>query len=163
MGKALNGDFRKFMDKNFLGSWDVPEGKDLILTIDHCERNTVQNQNGSEEKLTIHFVEDYKPMICNMTNAKAIAAAHGSPKVEKWAGKKIAIYTARVPAFGKTTDGLRVRDYAPKSTEYICADCGKIIRPFGEFSAEVIAERSKSLFNEYVCFECANKRKDAAE
>ena len=83
----LKGDYRKFMDKNYLGSWDVPDGEDLILTIDHAARDDVKNERGSERKLTIHFVEDYKPMILNATNSKNISAAYGSTKVEDWAGK----------------------------------------------------------------------------
>lgn len=30
----LKGDYRKFMDKSYLGAWDVPDDGDLILTID---------------------------------------------------------------------------------------------------------------------------------
>ena len=55
MSSRLTGDFRKFMDKNYLGSWDVPDGEDLVLTIDHVEQNEVKNERGSERKLTIHF------------------------------------------------------------------------------------------------------------
>ena len=64
MSKELTGDFRKYMDKNYLGSWDVPDGSDLVLTIDHAEQNDVQNDRGKQKKLTLHFRErDYKPMI----------------------------------------------------------------------------------------------------
>ena len=73
MSSRLKGDFRKFMDKNFLGSWDIPDDEDLVLTIDHVEQNDVKNERGSERKLVAHFVEKgYKPMILNTTNAKAI-------------------------------------------------------------------------------------------
>ena len=46
MSEKLKGDFRKFMDKSFLGSWDVPDGEDLILTIDHVAKDDVQNEKG---------------------------------------------------------------------------------------------------------------------
>ena len=95
MSDRLSGDFRKFMDKSFLGSWDVPDGSDLILTIDHAARDDVKNEKGQEKKLTLHFKETgYKPMICNTTNAKAISKAYNSTKVEDWENKKIAIYKA---------------------------------------------------------------------
>lgn len=55
MSEKLTGDFRKFMDKSFLGSWDVPDGGDLILTIDHVARDDVQNEKGREKKMTLHF------------------------------------------------------------------------------------------------------------
>ena len=57
MSDRLTGDFRKFMDKSFLGAWDVPDGSDLVLTIDHAERNEVKNDRGSEKKLVLHFKE----------------------------------------------------------------------------------------------------------
>ena len=30
MSEKLTGDFRKFMDKSFLGAWDLDEGKDTV-------------------------------------------------------------------------------------------------------------------------------------
>ena len=76
MSNRLTGDFRKFMDENYLGSWDVPDGEDLVLTIDHCEQNDVQNERGTEKKLVLHFKESgYKPMILNTVNSEAIAEA----------------------------------------------------------------------------------------
>ena len=105
MSERLQGDFRKFMDKSFLGSWDVPDGSDLVLTIDHVSRDDVQNEKGHEKKMALHFKErDYKPMICNTTNAKAISKAYGSTKVEDWENKKIGIYKATISAFGQTTE-----------------------------------------------------------
>ena len=55
MSDRLKGDFRKFMDKSFLGSWDVPESGDLVLTIDYVARDEVQNDRGKEKKMAIHF------------------------------------------------------------------------------------------------------------
>ena len=68
----LKGDYRKFMDKSYLGAWDVPDDGDLILTIDKAARDDVKNERGTELKLTIHFVEDYKPMILNATDRKSV-------------------------------------------------------------------------------------------
>ena len=161
MSEKLTGDYRKFMDKNYLGSWDVPDGEDLILTIDHAARDDVKNERGSERKLTIHFVEDYKPMILNATNSKAITAAHGSSHVEDWAGKKIAIYTTKVTAFGGTTDALRIRTTAPKVVEAICEDCGKTIVAHGDYSVNKIVTMSKAKYGASLCWDCSVKRKEA--
>ena len=162
---ALSGDYRKFMDKSYLGSWDVPEGEDLILTIDQAHQDDVKNERGSEKKLTIHFVEDYKPMILNATNSKAISAAYGSSKVEDWAGKKIAIYTAKVSAFGGTTDALRIRDYPPKVTEAVCEKCGQVIKPVKhdgkEYTVNKIVELSKGKYGKAMCWECCTEEKEA--
>lgn len=153
---SLTGDFRKYMDKNYLGSWDVPDGSDLILTIDHAEQNDVKNERGSERKLTLHFVErGYKPMILNTTNAKAISKAYGSTKVEDWEKKKVAIFVQKVTAFGGTTDALRIRDYPPKTEEYICEQCGQVVMDHGTTKARVIANRALTRFNKVLCYDCA--------
>lgn len=158
MTEKLKGDFRKFMDKSFLGAWDVPDGSDLVLTIDHVSRDDVQNEKGREKKMALHFKErDYKPMICNTTNAKAISKAYGSTKVEDWENKKIGIYKATISAFGQTTECLRVRDYAPKSDEIYCEVCGELITDHEQFEAKVIANRALTKFGKYMCFNCAHE------
>ncbi len=168
MSERLKGDFRKFMDKSFLGSWDVPEGGDLILTIDHVSRDEVQNQQGKETKMALHFKErDYKPMICNTTNATAISKAYGSTKVEDWEGKRIAIYKATISAFGQTQECLRVREYAPKTDEIYCEDCGELISDVTidgkTHRAKAIANNALTKFGRYLCYDCAVKAKAEQE
>ena len=157
----LKGDYRKFMDKNYLGAWDVPDGEDLILTVDHAARDDVKNERGSEKKLTLHFVEDFKPMILNATNSKAISEAYGSPKVEDWAGKRIAIYTTKVTAFGGTTDALRIRTYPPKETRAFCENCGSEITAHGNYSVNKIVTMSRAKYGQALCWECAQAKKEA--
>lgn len=159
MSERLSGDFRKFMDKSFLGSWDLPDGTDLILTIDHVARDDVKNEKGSEKKLTLHFKErDYKPMVCNTTNAKAISKAYNSTKVEDWENKKIAIYKATISAFGQTTECLRVREYPPKSDELYCEICGELITDQvyegKKYKAKAIANNAITKLNKAMCFDC---------
>ena len=168
MSDRLTGDFRKFMDKLFLGAWDVPDNSDLILTIDHVSRDDVQNEKGHEKKMALHFKErDYKPMICNTTNAKAISKAHGSTKVEDWENKKIAIYKATITAFGQTQECLRVRDYPPKSDELYCEECGELITDRTvdgkSYRAKAIANNAFTKFGKYLCWDCAAEAKKAAE
>ena len=159
----LKGDYRKFMDKNYLGAWDVPDEGDLILTIDRAARDDVKNERGTERKLTLHFVEDYKPMILNATNAKAISEATGSTKVEMWAGQRVAIYTQKVSAFGGTTDALRIRPYKPKETKAFCDNCGSLIEPHGSYSVNKIVTMSKAKYGQALCWECASAKKEAGE
>lgn len=163
MSKELVGDYRKFMDKKYLGSWDVPEGEDLILTIDHAEQNEVQNKQGKDDKLVIHFVEDYKPMILNKTNSDSISSAVGSKRVENWKGQPISIYVANVSAFGGTTDALRIRDYAPKVEKAICADCGKEITAHDKYTVNKIVTLTRDKYGEALCWDCGQKRKEEAE
>lgn len=168
MSEKLTGDFRKFMDKSFLGAWDLNDKDDTVLTIDHVERNEVKNDRGTEKKMTIHFAEaGYKPMICNTTNAKAISKAHGSTKVEDWEKKKIALYKATITAFGQTTECIRVREYAPKTDEIYCEVCGDLITDVTvdgkTHKAKVIANRALSKFGKYMCYDCASAAKAEQE
>ena len=168
MSEKLTGDFRKFMDKSFLGAWDLDEGKDTVLTIDHVERNEVKNERGSENKMAIHFVEHgYKPMICNTTNAKAISKAHGSTKVEDWEKKKISLYKATISAFGQTTECIRVRDYAPKTDEIYCEVCGELVTDKTvdgkTYKAKAIANNALTKFGKYMCYDCASAAKAEQE
>ena len=168
MSEKLTGDFRKFMDKSFLGAWDLNDKDDTVLTIDHVERNEVKNDRGTEKKMTIHFVEaGYKPMICNTTNAKAISKAHGSTKVEDWEKKKIALYKATINAFGQTTECIRVREYAPKTDEIYCEGCGELITDVTvdgkTHKAKVIANRALTKFGKYMCYDCASAAKAEQE
>lgn len=155
----LQGDFRKFMNKNYLGSWDIPDGDDLIATIDHVEREQVENAKGKELKLTIHFADrGLKPMILNSTNSQRISKVAGTTRVEKWDGITIAIYTEKVQAFGSISDALRIRDYVPKSKELFCNECGAEIVGSGKYTAKAIAERAKVKYGEYLCMDCAMAR-----
>jgi formylmethanofuran dehydrogenase subunit E len=168
MAEKLKGDFRKYMDKSFLGAWDLNETGDTILTIDHVERNEVKNERGSESKMTVHFVErDYKPMICNTTNAKAISSAVGSTKVENWEKKKIALYKATITAFGQTTECIRVREYAPKTDEIYCEVCGELVTDHDAdgktYKAKAIANNAFTKFGKYMCFDCASAAKAEQE
>lgn len=163
--EKLTGDFRKFMDKSFLGSWDIPDNGDLVLTIDQAKQDDVQNEKGRERKLTLHFKErDYKPMICNTTNCKAISKAYGSTKVEDWANKKISIYKATISAFGQTQECLRIREYPPKSDEIYCEECGDLITDVTvdgkTYKAKAIANNALTKFGRYMCYNCAKKMSD---
>ena len=164
MSEKLTGDFRKFMDKSFLGAWDLDEGKDTILTIDHVQRDEVKNEKGTSKKMTLHFVESgYKPMICNTTNAKAISQAYGSSKVEDWERKKIALYKAVINAFGETTECIRVRAYAPKTEEIYCEVCGELVTDTTidgkTYKAKAIANNALTKFGKYMCYDCASAAK----
>lgn len=161
MSNKLTGDYRKYMDKNYLGSWDIPEGEDLILTISNVEQDDVKNERGSKRKLTIHFAEDYKPLIMNATNCDRITKAYGSPKVEDWVGKRIALTTEKVPAFGSVKDAVRIRPYPPRETEAFCDECGQKITRHGEYSVNKIVQLSKAKYKKCLCWDCSMKAKEA--
>ena len=161
MGERLRGDFQKYMDKDFLGAWDLNETGDTVFTIDHAERNDVKSDRGAEKKLTILFKEADKPMICNVTNAKAISKAVGSTKVEDWENKKVALYRATITAFKETRECIRVREYAPKQEELECEVCGCTIADVTvdgkTYKAKAIANNALTKFGKYMCYDCAKQ------
>lgn len=160
MSDWLSGDFRKDLNKEYLGHWDLPEDEDLIVTIKGVKMGTVRNQRGSEDKPILHFEEDVKPLILNVVNQKSITKALGSPKREVWRGKKIALFEGREP---KADDGLavRIRDYAPRVVEAYCEECGQAITRHGDFSVNKIVELSKSMYGKQLCWDCSMKAKEA--
>lgn len=107
--------WQKTANKNYMGNWDLPDdGKDIILTIEDVKEELVQNQQGQEKKPVLHFKGEFKPLILNTTNMKAIAKACGTDYMDEWVGKNIQLYVDQVPAFGTTTLAVRVRDFAPE-------------------------------------------------
>ena len=161
MSEWLSGDFRKDLNKEYLGHWDLPEGEDLVVTIEGVKMGTVRNQRGSENKPILHFKEDVKPLILNVINQKNITKALGSPKRELWRGKKIALYEGREP---KADDGLavRIRDTAPRVTEEFCDDCGSMIERHGDYSVNKIVMMTEAKYGRKLCWNCALKAKEAA-
>lgn len=160
MGERLTGDYRRDLDKPYFGHWDIPEGQDLVLTIDHMEKQDVKSQRGTEKKTVMIFKEDYKPLILNVVNRKSIAKALGTPTYEEWEGRKIALYEGREP---KSEDGLavRVREYAPKVVEEYCEECGSLITAHGSYSVNKIVTLSRNKYGRALCWDCAAKMKEA--
>ena len=166
MNEWLSGDYRIDNDKPYLGHWDLPDDNDLIVTIEGVSKEEVKNQHGSETKQVLHFVENVKPLIMNKKAIPgAITKALGTPKRELWRGKKIALYVGREP---KSDDGfaVRVREYAPKVEELECADCGAVIQDVTidgkTYRAKTVANNALTKFGRYLCYECAQKAKEAA-
>ena len=64
---------------NFLGSWDLEEmpGKELVLVIKEIKDEVVV-VNGKEENCTVcHWTDvNYKPMILNLVNKKALCKTY---------------------------------------------------------------------------------------
>lgn len=114
MGKTH---WKKEFNYNYLGSYSLPDGKDIILTIKEMKKETVAGFDGKKDDCLIaYFVESVKPMIVNKTNCKTITKVLGTPFIEEWQGKKIQIGTTNIKAFGELTDTLRVRNFTPKES-----------------------------------------------
>ena len=108
--------WKKMTNTNYFGSWDLPEGKDMIVRIIEIRQEMIQNAQGREEK-AVAVIEGQKPLILNTTNMKSIAKALGTPYVEEWAGRKVQLYSEKVAAFGEITEAVRVRDFDPEAAK----------------------------------------------
>ena len=154
--------WKKLMNPDYLGSYALEPGQDLIVTIKSVCNEEVTGSDGKKDICSvIHFVENVKPMILNATNNKTIAKLFKTPYIEEWSGRKIQIYTEKVRAFGEIWDALRIRPYLPVEKELICADCGKHIEGFGGKSADVIAKYTLKNYGRCLCSECATKASEA--
>lgn len=101
---------KELSDSNFLASWQFKDGEDMILTISKIEKEEVYNpQSHSNESVPVaHFEGDVKPLILNATNRERMELVLGSPYIEDWIGKKIALHTENVKYKGQMTQGIRV-------------------------------------------------------
>lgn len=106
--------WKKTTNPNYLGAYAFEDGKDMVVQIKDVKIETVQNQQGKEDKPVLHFEGDVKPLILNSTNMAAIEKATGTPYMDEWTGKKLQLYVTMVSAFGTTTDAVRVREFSPQ-------------------------------------------------
>lgn len=99
-------------NKNYLGHWDLPEGRDLVLTIKSAQWEEVKNPiiNTSEARRVIRFEEKVKPFICNETNSQSILRSTGTNYMEDCGGMKIKLFLSQVKVKGQSVDCLRVKE-----------------------------------------------------
>lgn len=101
-------------NKNYLGHWDLPDAKDLVVTIVSAQWEEVKNPitNKSESKRVIRFAEkNVKPFICNQTNAQSIVVSTGVKYMEDSKGCKIALYIDNIidKRTKESVDCIRIR------------------------------------------------------
>jgi hypothetical protein len=106
--------WKKLTNPNYVGAHDLQPGQELTVTIECVSTEMVKNDKGEATScIVMKFKGATKPMIVNKTNCKIIEQVLDTPYIEKWAGGKIIIYAAKVAAFGKMTDALRVKNQKP--------------------------------------------------
>lgn len=102
-------------NKNYLGHWDLPNGEDLTLTIKSAAWEEVKNPilNTKEAKRVIRFNENFKPMICNQTNAKSIMKVTNLNFMEDAVGSAITLFidTTIDKKTKERIDCIRVRPF----------------------------------------------------
>ena len=107
--------YRSMFDAKYIGSWDLPAGKDVVVTIAKVAGEELNNGRTKNKKPVISFVGKEKTFVANKTNCKAIAGMYGT-MTEAWIGKKIALYVTKThdPGGGGEIDCIRVRPTVPK-------------------------------------------------
>ena len=109
-------DYRTMYDRDYIGHFDLPGGNDLSLTIKRVVGGELTAMGGRKSKKPIvHFQQPVKPLICNKTNSKTIAAMYGN-MTEAWAGKLITLFvsTTRNPDGGGEVECIRIRPKVPQ-------------------------------------------------
>ena len=106
--------WKKQFNYEYMGSYSLPDGKDVILTIKETRKEKVTGTAGKKEDCFVcYFEESDKPMILNRTNCKTIERVYKSPFIEDWAGLRVQIGIDTVSAFGESVEALRVRNIKP--------------------------------------------------
>lgn len=109
---SLNFDQLVPKNSKYLAKEDVGEDG-VILTIKGFRMETLKSDDGDEEKMVMHFMEDVKPMVLNRTNSQLIGVVTGCKTAGEARGKSIVVYNDPTIGFGgKITGGLRIKKLA---------------------------------------------------
>lgn len=106
-------DYRSLYDRDYLGHFDLPEGRDVTVSISAVKGGELTAQGGRKSRKPIIFFEGKeKGLIINKTNGKAIANMYG-PIIADWVGKRVTLYKAQTQMGGDTVDCIRIRPSVP--------------------------------------------------
>ena len=112
--------WKKEFNYDYMGSYSLPDGKDIILTIRETKRETVTGTNGKKEDCFVcYFKESDKPMILNRTNCKTISKIYCTPFIEDWPGYRVILGIDNVSAFGESVEALRIRNIKPQPVQAV--------------------------------------------
>lgn len=150
--------WKKLNNPDYLGAYALDPGKDMVLTIKGVTNEMITGADGKKEEcMVMRFAENVKPLVLNATNAKTIESLFKTPYIEKWAGRKIQLYSDRVKAFGETVDAIRIRNYLPKvqtDKTQACVDCGQVVTATEKMNAAQVAIFSQTRFGRILCPGC---------
>ena len=152
--------WKKMTNPNYLGDYSIPEGRDLIATIDYVAQEQVTGVGGKKEVEIVAHLKNEKPFILNKTNMKTIQKIYKTPYIEDWKGRAIQIYYDPSIKFGReTVGGLRIRPFVPEqqATTLVCCDCKEpITAAFGK-DATWVSRYTHQQYGKELCAECAQK------
>ena len=151
-------------DSPYFGEQDFETvDQQFLVTIRQVKMEEIKSDRGTEIKGVVHFEEDIKPLILNVTNGKTIAKLYGK-QVEGWAGKQITLFFDPSVKFGRErVGGVRVSAPTRKKPNAVkCADCGNDIEGYGRMTGLQTAEYTKGKYGRPLCSDCAKKAAEIA-
>lgn len=108
-------DYRTMFDRDYIGAWDLPG--DVNVIISEVKAGEIKDTKGRKSKKPIvMFRGKEKGLLCNKTNAKAIAAMYGND-TSKWVGRAITVYPTQTDMAGETVECIRVRPRPPSAAK----------------------------------------------
>ena len=153
--------WEKVIDPNFINAELIGDvGAERVVTIKDIDlAECYDEQTKSKVQKASVFFEECKPMVLNKTNAKTLKRLF-SPNSDNPAdafGHKVILKVENVKAFGKTTTGIRIKEYSEEK----CPVCGKAILPYAGKTVAEIKEISQRNLGSVMCGECMkNKAKE---
>jgi transcriptional regulator of met regulon len=104
--------WKALVDPRYFGAYALPNGNDLVVTIELVRSEEVTMMGGKKEVHSIMYLKGQKPMILNVTNSKSIHKLYG-PYIEDWAGKQITLYASTAKMGGEMVECVRIRPSVP--------------------------------------------------
>lgn len=104
--------WKKLVDPRYIGAYALPNGNDLVVTIEGVRSEEITMMQGKKEVHSIMYLKGQKPMILNATNSKSIHKLYG-PYIEDWAGKQLTLYASTAKFGGEMVECLRIRPNVP--------------------------------------------------
>ena len=93
---------------SFLKTEDL-QGRAVRVLIESVQTETVKNEDGSEQKLVVHFAGKDKGFILNRTNCELLEGIIGSDDYDRWRGHTVVLYPTTTRFGSKTVPCLRFR------------------------------------------------------
>jgi len=142
--------FKKAFNSPYLGSQDLPDYKDINLTI---ERVVLQGSKGLKDdgNFNIAYFTDVKvkPMLLNATNSKRLAKLADSVYIEDWVNIEVTIMVQTgIVAFGGVHDALRIREVT-RVTEKSKPQLKETSKKWSELVLKVIDGTERTIIEKY--------------
>lgn len=107
--------FLSLYDRDYIGHFDLPEGRDVTVTILKVTGAELTAVGGRKSKKPVILFEGKdKGFCCNKTNGRTIAGMYG-PIISDWLGKRITLFvsTTRSPDGSGDVPCIRIRPVVP--------------------------------------------------